>query len=79
LGSPSGLPSFPFSGALKMKVKLLTSRAGVGESQNAGDEIEVSAAEGGRMIEAGQATLVRSIPIKQNTSKKFKTEKANKV
>jgi hypothetical protein len=62
-----------------MKVKLLTSRASLGESQNVGDEIEVSAAEGGRMIEAGQATLVRSIPNKQNTSKKFKTEKATKV
>jgi hypothetical protein len=62
-----------------MKVKLLTSRAGLGESQNAGDEIEIGTAEGGRMIEAGQATLVRSIPNKQNTSKKPKTEKANKV
>ncbi|MEW7009495.1 hypothetical protein [Lentilitoribacter sp. EG35] len=43
-----------------MKIKLLISRAGVGFSQNAGEEITVKAAEGQRMIDAGQAELVRS-------------------
>lgn len=43
-----------------MKIKLLVSRAGVDFSQNAGDEIEVSPAEGARMIEAGQAEPIRS-------------------
>lgn len=38
-----------------MKVRLLVSRAGVGFSQNAGDEIDVDTAEAARMIEAGQA------------------------
>lgn len=37
-----------------MKVKLLVSRAGVNDSWSAGDVIEVSAAEGKRMIEANQ-------------------------
>jgi hypothetical protein len=43
-----------------MKVKLLVSRGGIGFSQNFGDEIEVSAAEGKRMIEAGHAVPVRT-------------------
>lgn len=43
-----------------MKVKLLVPRAGLDFSQNAGAEIEVSAAEGKRMVEAGQAVVVRS-------------------
>jgi len=34
-----------------MKVKLLVSRAVIGDSQNVGDEIEVSDAEGARMVE----------------------------
>lgn len=61
-----------------MKVKLLVSRAVIGDSQNVGDEIEVGDAEGVRMVEAGQATAVRSA-TKQTATKKFKTEKANKV
>lgn len=38
-----------------MKVKLLTSRAGIDFSQNFGEVVEVSDPEGKRMIEAGQA------------------------
>ena len=42
-----------------MKVTLLVSRSGPAGAFNAGDEIEVSADEGGRMIEAGQAARAR--------------------
>lgn len=38
-----------------MKVKLLVSRGGIDFSQSPGDVVEVSAAEGKRMIAAGQA------------------------
>lgn len=41
-----------------MKVKLLVSRCGIDFSQAAGDVIEVSAAEGKRMIAAKQAVAV---------------------
>lgn len=44
-----------------MKVKLLTSRAGVNFSQNAGDVIDVSDDEAKRMIEAGQASPVAKV------------------
>lgn len=60
-----------------MKVKLLVSRCGPDVSQNAGDEIEVSDAEGKRMIEADQAVPVRS-EKKQTATRKFTTEKAVK-
>ena len=43
-----------------MKVKLLTSRAGVDFSQNVGDVVEVSGEEGKRMIENGQAVPLRN-------------------
>lgn len=59
-----------------MKVKLLCSRAGVGESQNRGDEIEVGKDEGLRMIAAGQAELVGE--KKETATKKTATEKAVK-
>lgn len=48
-----------------MKVKLLIARAGVDFTQNAGDEVEVSAEEGKRLIEAGQAA-----PVRENTPEK---------
>jgi len=38
----------------KVKVKLLIARSGPGGAFSAGDEIEVSAAEAGRMFRAGQ-------------------------
>lgn len=61
-----------------MKVKLLISRACSGFSQNVGDEVDVSSDEAVRMIEAGQATAVRSAG-KNTATKKVKTEKATKV
>lgn len=60
-----------------MKVKLLVSRCGPIVNDNAGDEIEVSEAEGGRMIEAGQAVPVRA-EKKQTATRKPTTEKAVK-
>ena len=60
-----------------MKIKLLVSREAVGCSQVVGQEIDVSEAEAGRMIEAGQAVFVRSFKS-ENTSKKARSEKANK-
>ncbi len=61
-----------------MKVKLLTSRAGLDFSQNRDEEIEVSAAEGKRLIEAGQAIPVRAAKV-QTTSKRSKSEKTSKT
>ena len=60
-----------------MKIKLEVGREGPLVSQKRGDEIEVSAAEGARMIEAGQATLVRAA-AKQTATAKKKSEKAVK-
>jgi len=45
-----------------MKIKLLTSRAGPAGAQNAGEVVDVNKAEAQRMIDAGQAELVRSAP-----------------
>ena len=59
-----------------MKIKLLTSRAGADFSQNRGDEIDVDADEGQRMIDAGQAELVREAKIERAT--KLAPEKAAK-
>lgn len=52
-----------------MKVRLLVSRAGVGFSQNAGDEIDVDTAEAARMIEAGQAVPIRDQNVERATQK----------
>jgi hypothetical protein len=60
-----------------MKIKLLTSRAGVGFAQSAGDEIEVSDAEGARMVEAGQAIPVREA-TRETATRKPAREKAAK-
>lgn len=60
-----------------MKVKLLTSRAGPGVSQVAGEEIDVSADEAQRMIDAGQAELVRS-NAPERATKARRGEKAAK-
>lgn len=60
-----------------MKVKLLISRAGVSFSQNRGDEIEVNAEEAQRMIDAGQAELVREAQV-ERAVKVTKAEKAAK-
>lgn len=58
-----------------MKVKLLVSRSSVDFVQNAGDVIEVDAAEGKRMIDANQAVLVRE----QKTERAVKTKKGEKA
>jgi hypothetical protein len=59
-----------------MKIKLLTSRAGAGFVQNRGDEIDVGADEGQRMIDAGQAELVRTVKVER--AAKSAPEKAAK-
>ena len=59
-----------------MKIKLLVARAGVGFSQNRGDEIDVNADEAQRMIDAGQAELVRAAPVER--AAKSAPEKAAK-
>jgi len=58
-----------------MKIKLLCSRAGNGFSQNRGDEIEVGAEEGKRMIDAGQAELMREATVERAV----KSEKAERT
>jgi hypothetical protein len=58
-----------------MKIKLLCSRAGADFAQNAGDEIEVSAEEGARMIEAGQAIPYAEAKIERAVKPAAKVEK----
>lgn len=58
-----------------MKIKLLCSRAGADFAQNAGDEIEVSAEEGARMIEAGQALPVADQKVERAVKLAAKVEK----
>ena len=60
-----------------MKVKLLIARASADGAQNRGDEVEVSADEAKRMIEAGQAEPVRSAKPEKAVSR-AKPEKASK-
>lgn len=43
-----------------MKIRLLVARAGIGFAHVAGEKIEVSDAEGARMIAAGQAEPIRN-------------------
>lgn len=56
-----------------MKVKLLVPRCGKDFTQNVGDEIEVSDAEGKRMLEA-QPPQAR--PVRGTRKSKTKVEKA---
>lgn len=60
-----------------MKIKLLTARAGVTLSQSRGEVIDVGADEGQRMIDAGQAELVRAAKP-EKAVKRAKPEKASK-
>jgi hypothetical protein len=60
-----------------MKIELLTSRASAGGSQNRGDVIDVSDDEAKRLIEAGQATPVRSAVKPETATPKRKVEKAS--
>jgi hypothetical protein len=61
-----------------MKVKLLVARAGQGFTQNRGDEIDVGADEGARMLAAGQAELVRGAEAERAVPVKAGREKAVK-
>lgn len=60
-----------------MKVKLLVARAGLQGAQNVGEEIDVSADEAKRMVDAGQAELVR-VRAAEKAVKRRKAEKATK-
>ena len=60
-----------------MKVKLLVARATIAESQNRGDVIDVPADEAQRMVDAGQAELVRAAEP-EKAVKRVKAEKAAK-
>lgn len=60
-----------------MKVQLLIARATATGSENRGDVIEVTAAEAQRMVEAGQAEIVRSAPP-EKAVRRPKAEKALK-
>jgi len=57
-----------------MKIELLVPRVGPAGSQVIGDQIDVSDAEGARMIEAGQARPVKA--RETATRKNAKFEKA---
>ncbi len=61
-----------------MKVKLLMARATLAGGENRGDIIEVTAAEGERMIAAEQAELVRSGKSAEKAVPAAKAEKAAK-
>ena len=56
-----------------MKIKLLVSRCGPEVNQNAGDVVEVSEAEGKRMIESGQA-IPYAAKRKPETRRKTKAD-----
>lgn len=60
-----------------VKVKLLVPRTGPAGAQNAGDEIEVPAADAQRMVDAGQCEIVRGNKP-ERTVKRAKPEKASK-
>lgn len=60
-----------------MQVKLLVSRAGANFSQSRGEIVEVSDAEALRMVDAGQAELIRAVAPERAVSRS-KPEKASK-
>jgi hypothetical protein len=62
---------------ISMKIELLVSRSGVGGAQNRGTIIDVSSAEGQRMIDVGQAKLLRA--AKPDKAVKFKSQTAEKA
>lgn len=59
-----------------MRVKLLTSRAGVDFSQSRGEIVEVSSDEGARLIAGGLAEPVRDAGRETAASKRRSREKA---
>lgn len=60
-----------------MKIKLLTPRTGPAGAQNIGDEIDVPTAEAERMVEAGQAEIVRAAKPEKAVARR-RSEKAAK-
>lgn len=60
-----------------MQVKLLVSRVGANFSQSRGEVVEVSDAEAIRMVESGQAELIRAASPEKAVSRS-KAEKAAK-
>lgn len=61
-----------------VKVKLKVCRTSVHFSQNAGDMVNVSPAEAGRMVEAGQA-VIETAALKTGTREIKKVRKVRKV
>lgn len=61
-----------------MKVRLLTSRAGFGFSQDIGDEIDLPQEEAVRLMKAGQAEPVRRGKAPENAARKPRAERAVK-
>ena len=59
-----------------MKVRLLTSMAGIDFSHNQGDEIDCNEAEAKRFIEAGIAEPITSAPKVERAVAKPRTRKA---
>ena len=57
-----------------MKVKMLVSRSGPEICDNAGDEVEVIAEEGKRMVDAGQAVAVKATKPTEKATKKGRIE-----
>ena len=60
-----------------IKVMMLVSRSGADGAFGPGDVIEVSAAEAGRMVAAGQCELVRAVEP-ERAVKRGKAERATK-
>lgn len=58
-----------------MKITLLIPRADVNKSYNVGDEVDVSEAEGLRLIAAGHAVAAEVVAPRENTRKKRVAEK----
>lgn len=61
-----------------MKVELLVPRSGPDGAQNIGDTVDVSVEEAKRMVEKGQAVMVRSGKKPETATPKRKAEKAVK-
>ena len=59
-----------------VKVKLLVARSGADGAFNAGDTVEVSGDEAGRMVAAGQAEMIRAAKPEKAT-RKVKAERVN--
>lgn len=59
-----------------MKVRLLTSMAGIDFSHNQGDEIDCNEAEAKRFIEAGIAEPITAAPQRERAVAKPRTRKA---